>query len=113
MGEVLFGILFILLGFGTLSGTVYWVRNCDQIEERDRRIAHLEAQLEEVTYKYNMLLMKQYSKEATQKVIYKTVNTNSQVIKEAVRYAMLKSHPDNGGKQEDFIKFRKLYEGMK
>ena len=34
-------------------------------------------------------------------------------IKEAVRYAMLKSHPDNGGKSEDFVKFRKLYERMK
>lgn len=113
MGEVLIAILFILLGFGTLFGFVYWVTNCDQIEERNRRITRLEAQLKEVTYKYNMLLMKQYSKEATQKVIYKTVNTNSQVIKEAVRYAMLKSHPDNGGKQEDFIKFRKLYESIK
>lgn len=31
-------------------------------------------------------------------------------IKEAVHYAMVKAHPDNGGKQEDFVKFRKLYE---
>ena len=23
---------------------------------------------------------------------------------------MVKAHPDNGGKQEDFVKFRKLYE---
>lgn len=34
-------------------------------------------------------------------------------IEEAVRYAMVKSHPDNGGKSEDFVKFRKLYERMK
>lgn len=34
-------------------------------------------------------------------------------VKEAVRYAMLKSHPDNGGKSEDFVKFRNLYERMK
>lgn len=33
-------------------------------------------------------------------------------IKEAVHYAMIKAHPDNGGKQEDFVKFRKLYERM-
>lgn len=31
-------------------------------------------------------------------------------IEEAVHYAMVKAHPDNGGNQEDFIKFRKLYE---
>ena len=34
-------------------------------------------------------------------------------IEEAVHYAMVKSHPDNGGKSEDFVKFRKLYERMK
>ena len=33
-------------------------------------------------------------------------------LKEAVHYAMVKAHPDNGGKQEDFVKFRKLYERM-
>ena len=34
-------------------------------------------------------------------------------IKEAVHYAMIKAHPDNGGKQEDFVKFRNLYERVK
>lgn len=34
-------------------------------------------------------------------------------IKEAVRYAMKKSHPDNGGSAKDFDKFRKLYNSMK
>lgn len=34
-------------------------------------------------------------------------------IKEAVHYAMVKAHPDNGGNQEDFIKFRSLYERIK
>lgn len=34
----------------------------------------------------------------------------SQDVKEAVHYAMVHAHPDNGGKQEDFIRFRKCYE---
>ena len=34
-------------------------------------------------------------------------------IEEAVHYAMVKAHPDNGGKSEDFVKFRKVYERMK
>lgn len=34
-------------------------------------------------------------------------------IEEAVHYAMIKAHPDNGGNQEDFIKFRSLYERIK
>ena len=31
----------------------------------------------------------------------------------AVKYAMLRSHPDNGGRTEDFIKFRMIYEKLK
>lgn len=31
-------------------------------------------------------------------------------IKEAVKYARDKSHPDNGGLDSDFIKFHKLYQ---
>ena len=31
---------------------------------------------------------------------------------EAVKYAMKKAHPDNGGKVEDFKKFRKCYEEL-
>ena len=111
MGEVLLGILVLVLGGGMFLGIIHWATASSDIEERDRRILYLEYQLAEMTNKYN-ILMKQYSKEATQKVIYKTVN-NSSDVKEAIRYAMVKAHPDNGGKEEDFIKFRKLYEGMK
>jgi len=31
---------------------------------------------------------------------------------EAVKYAMKHAHPDNGGNAEDFIKFKKCYEGL-
>lgn len=31
---------------------------------------------------------------------------------EAVKYAMTRAHPDNGGKEEDFIKFREVYEKL-
>lgn len=31
---------------------------------------------------------------------------------DAVFYAMKKSHPDNGGKEEDFIRFKKCYEEL-
>ena len=47
--------------------------------------------------------------------LFKTVVTQpayTQETIEAVHYAMIKSHPDNGGRQEDFIKFRNLYERM-
>jgi len=31
---------------------------------------------------------------------------------EAVKYAMKHAHPDNGGNEEDFIKFKKCYEKL-
>lgn len=31
---------------------------------------------------------------------------------DAVRYAMKKSHPDNGGNAEDFVRFKKCYEEL-
>ena len=34
-------------------------------------------------------------------------------IKEAVKYAMKKSHPENGGSSDDFNKFRELYNKIK
>lgn len=37
----------------------------------------------------------------------------SKDLKDAVFVAMKVSHPDNGGQQEQFVKFRKLYESMK
>ena len=43
--------------------------------------------------------------------MYKPTNkppTDKDMV-EAVKYAMKKAHPDNGGKQEDFIKFNNLY----
>lgn len=33
-------------------------------------------------------------------------------IIDAVFYAMKKSHPDNGGTEEDFIRFKKCYEEL-
>ena len=33
--------------------------------------------------------------------------------KAAIRYAMIHSHPDKGGKEEDFVRFHALYEKIK
>lgn len=34
-------------------------------------------------------------------------------IEAAIRYAMINSHPDKGGKEEDFIRFHTLYKKIK
>lgn len=39
--------------------------------------------------------------------------SSNQDVRNAVKYAMTKAHPDNGGKKEDFVKFLQLYEKLK
>ena len=34
-------------------------------------------------------------------------------VEAAIRYAMINSHPDKGGKEEDFIRFHTLYKKIK
>lgn len=40
-------------------------------------------------------------------------NERNNEIEEAVKFAMIHAHPDNGGDTQKFIKFRKLYEEIK
>lgn len=40
----------------------------------------------------------------------KSHNKYDDEVKDAITYAMKRSHPDNGGCEEDFIRFNKLYE---
>lgn len=63
----------------------------------------LEERYEDLKQKYAKLLISKKSSN----------NLYSDDILSAVKYAMQKSHPDNGGKTEDFIKFKKLYDSMK
>lgn len=43
----------------------------------------------------------------------KSKNIYDNDIKEAVKYAMKKSHPDNDGSSDEFNKFRELYNKIK
>lgn len=42
---------------------------------------------------------------------HKSIDNN--LIKKAVRIAMINSHPDKGGNTNDFIKFKELYDSYK
>lgn len=42
----------------------------------------------------------------------KSSNTKNQDVIEAVKFARNKAHPDNGGTNEEFIKFNKLYQEL-
>lgn len=53
------------------------------------------------------------SKGGTERIIYRSKTTNiPKGIIDAVKLAMKVSHPDNGGKQEDFIKYNEVYQKL-
>lgn len=53
------------------------------------------------------------SKGGTERIIYRSKTTNiPKGTIDAVKLAMKVSHPDNGGKQEDFIKYNEVYQKL-
>lgn len=73
-------------------------KKIDKLRESNRRLI-----LDNISYRAVLSV--------TSNTIYNKEETRSDV-KDAVKYAMKKSHPDNGGSAEDFRKFRELYEEM-
>ena len=100
--EQIIRILSFVIGVLLLGWFHQYLKNCKLDAEVQYLDMRLGAKKEELRCAREIILaMDGYSSE-----IY------SDSVKEAVHYALLKSHPDNGGKQEDFIKFRELYKKM-
>lgn len=73
-------------------------KKIDKLRESNRRLI-----LDNISYRAVLSV--------TTNTTYNKEETRSDV-KDAVKYAMKKSHPDNGGSADDFRKFRELYEEM-
>lgn len=73
-------------------------KKIDRLRESNRRLI-----LDNISYRDTLRVI--------QNTTYNKEETRSDV-KDAVKYAMKKSHPDNGGSADDFRKFRELYEEM-
>lgn len=107
MEGVIFGLslLFIIIIFDK-TFTLYTERNyyIDELDNCKRENERLMLRIK--AYKIN---------ESYQKYMYKNKekNIHNNDIKEAVKYAMKKSHPDNGGSSDEFNKFRELYNKIK
>lgn len=69
--------------------------------------------IENDSLRFDIICVCEENKRLAIKLKKTQIITPSLEIEEAVHYAMIKAHPDNGGKQEDFIKFRNLYERVK
>lgn len=91
----------LIILFACIGGNINLKMKVDELEKENRRL-HL---IYSAIYReYTSLLMKPDNSKST---------PIAPDIQEAIHYAMLKAHPDNGGKQEDFIKFRNLYERVR
>lgn len=75
--------------------------------------------LEMINYKSSYELQKSLNKSYLRRITYLehflsakskkyNIDCNEDIL-DAVKLAMKVSHPDNGGKQEDFIKYREVY----
>lgn len=56
---------------------------------------------------YQIELLKRI-KEPARNIVNKYTIVDDEIA-EVIKYARQKSHPDNGGKQEDFLKYNELY----
>lgn len=84
-------------------------------KQLENEVALLKCQLETANsiIKYNNEVIEGIARNSSQYSPFSYVSRDvSKDEIEAVRYAMKKSHPDNGGNTEDFIKFKKVYEEL-
>lgn len=88
------------IGFCIVGAIVFlrYERKMDRLRESNRRLI-----IDNISYRDIL------------RVIQNTTYNKEEIrsdVKDAVKYAMKKSHPDNGGSADDFRKFRELYEKM-
>ena len=94
-----------------LLGCFIYIRYLQRdIDDKELTMSLLRSQIKVCLNELNSLRMKDFIYKKTN--IYKYETNNPKVL-EAVKYAMKKAHPDNGGNAEDFKKFRDLYDSMK
>lgn len=105
--DLLISVIFSIVGIACLKvlGKIYGYKNkIDELEyelSKERSKRHI-AEIDNYAMRMQLNAMQKSS-------LY---SSDSDVIA-AVKYAMTKAHPDNGGKTEDFVKFRQVYEKLK
>ena len=110
-------VVFLLVFVGmVVFAILYWTAIQDRdlykefYEKREDSIKKLTSEKANLKLE-NMQLRDQLLLKSMYKPSSKPV-TDKEMM-DAVKYAMKASHPDNGGKQEDFIKFNALYKKIR
>lgn len=79
--------------------------------EKDQECADYITEISKIRYEY-ACLFEQYKIICEKYIKIRSHNIINDNIIEAVKYAVKKSHPDNGGNTEDFIKFKKCLDTL-
>lgn len=106
---IVVAIASIFIGF-IISTVMYSKKEMNllkHIAKQENSYEHLSEEYDELVDKYNRLVYRYNSLSKTKP------NYNKEVI-EAIKFAMIQSHPDKGicKDNETFIKFRKLYKDV-
>ena len=105
--DLLISVILSIVGLACLKvlGKIYGYKN---------KIDELEYELSKERSKRHIAEINNYAMRMQLNAMQKSslYSSDSDVIA-AVKYAMTKAHPDNGGKTEDFVKFRQVYEKLK
>lgn len=110
-----------LIGAGMLSIALYkerasnqkYVKLAAELDKKFQQKMLSEGEIYRLSYENRYLRFQNDMLKGTIEQMSSESATVSEDIKEAVKYAMVHSHPDNGGTPEDFMKFRKVYEDLK
>lgn len=104
MNVQLFFTVFSLIML-TVSVCLAYNKECKKVEKLKLENSFLKIYNNQLQAKYYDLCIKDINRTTTTVI--------SQDMKDAVRLAMKCSHPDNGGNERDFIKYRNLYNQLK
>ena len=113
--------LFIISGFLVLfniamvQSSIKSANNYNHLIEDYKKLKHDYKAAKNHIRELEQLLRDQYIKNQFNNTFIRSSDTTigNDIIQDALKIAMIQSHPDNGGNNDDFIRFREAYNKYK
>ena len=113
--------LFIILGFlvffniAMVQASITSANNYNNLIDDYNKLMHNYKAAKNHIRELQQLLRDQYIKNEFNNTFIRPSDTtiNNDIIQDALKIAMIQSHPDNGGDKDDFIRFREAYNKYK
>ena len=113
--------LLIILGFlmlfniAVIQASITSANNYNDLIDDYNKLMHNYKAAKNHIRELEQLLRDQYIKNQSNNTFIRSSDTtiNNDIIQDALKIAMIQSHPDNGGNKDDFIRFRQAYNKYK